>query len=58
MTRGQVPAIFSKARALATLAEMRHSRGQASVLREKSPDENCPWSFFNSALSRADDGRG
>ena len=32
---GQVPAFFSKARALATLAEMRHSSGQASVLREE-----------------------
>ena len=32
--RGQVPAFFSKARALAGLAEMRHCSGQASVLRE------------------------
>ena len=35
MTRGQIPAFFSKTRALATLAEMRHSSGQASVLRAR-----------------------
>ncbi len=39
MTRGQVPAFFSKVRALATLAEMRHSSGQASVFRGELPDE-------------------
>ena len=36
--RGPVPAFFSKPRALATLAEMRHSSGQASVLREEPPE--------------------
>ena len=37
--RGQVPAFFSKARALATLAEMRHNSGQASVIGEELPNE-------------------
>ena len=39
LQRGQAPAFFSKARALATPAEMRRSSGQASVLREKPPNE-------------------
>ena len=39
MTRGQVPASFSKARAPDTLAAMHHSSGQASVLREEPKNE-------------------
>ena len=58
LQRGQAPACFSKARALATPAEMRHRSGQASVVREETPGASVPCSGAASDSRRAGAARG